>query len=87
MAANGKTKIIMYLVSCLFTIVVVIAIPALASNMITNDRRNASERKEIRRDIIEGDARVMSKVDKIEDIVTEIRLEQRSLTQFIKGKL
>ena len=84
---NGKTKVIMYLVSCLFTIVVVIAIPALASNMVTNDRRNQDERMSIRREMKECDDKIEDKIDKIQSVVTDIRLEQRSLAQFIKKKL
>jgi len=87
MQTNGKTKIIMFLLSCLFTIVVCIAIPALANNMIMNDRRNQDERALIRKEMREADDKIENKIDKIQSVVTDIRLEQRSLASFIKGKL
>ena len=48
---------------------------------------NGSEHVEIRKEREQGDKDVMQKVEKVEDIVTEIRLEQRDLSHYIKAKL
>ena len=73
---NGKTKVILWLGGCLFTIIVCITLPALATNIIENDRKNTSERNRIRAEM---------KVDK-EDLMkrmdlgfAEVRKEQKSL--------
>ena len=48
---------------------------------------NVREHTEIRKESIAGDEKVMIKVDKISDIVTDIRLEQREMSSYIKSKL
>jgi len=83
---NGKNKIIGVLAAWLFTIVVIIAIPALANNMVKNDRIRAEEdqRMEDKFDkrIEYVDKKVCDKLDKLLDVQIEqgkklVRIESK----------
>jgi hypothetical protein len=62
--------------------------------IVNNDIRNTGEHTEIREERVDGDQRVYDKIDKVEDLATEIqleqkdfRMEQRVLVQGIMDKL
>ena len=59
---NGRNKWIMYLVGLLVTIVVLIALPTMASQIWTNDRNNTTQHIEIKATMIERDEKLMEKI-------------------------
>ena len=67
--------------------IVTTAITIAGWGIVNNDVRNTASHTEIRKESLEGDEKVMVKVDKVEDIVTEIRIEQRDISSYIKSKL
>ena len=56
----------------------------MGGGIVENDRLNTSEHTSIRREIVVGDEAVISKVDNVKDIVTDIRLEQRTIIESLK---
>lgn len=76
---NGKMRTILWLAGCLFTIIVVIVLPALASNIIQNDKQNTKEHTEIRSERYVCIEKLRKELnDNIKDIKTE---------QFSMGKI
>lgn len=51
MATNGKSKLILFLASGLFTLIVVIAIPTMANQMIINDRLSRDRDDDLHEDV------------------------------------
>ena len=49
--SNGRNKWILWLVGVLVTLVLFITLPTMAGAIITNDRRNTIEHKDIRAEI------------------------------------
>lgn len=81
MINNGKSKLIFFLASGLFTLIVVIAIPTMANQMIVNDRLSRDRDNELKEDtsflkdelhkqqleIIDRLARIESKIESKDD--------------------
>ena len=62
----------------------------MGNGVVDNEVRNVEQHREIRKELVGGDKAVLEKVDKVEDIVTDIRLEQteqRALLNGIASKL
>ena len=62
----------------------------MGNGIVNNDRSNVIQHIEIRKEMMQGDMAVTAKIDKVQDIVTDIRLkqtEQKVLLKEIKGKL
>lgn len=81
---NGYKSIAMAAVGGIFTIVVVIAIPSLANNMVKNDRKSSAADVEIRKEISAGDKENRKEIEIVKEIVTEIRMEQVKMIEGIK---
>lgn len=87
---NGKSVLIMWLIGALFTVIVVIAMPTMAKGIIENRETNIKEHNEIRKDISNGDEKVMEKVDCMKDLITEILATQSAqgeVLNFIKERI
>ena len=56
----------------------------IGKGVVDNDRINNSQHIEIRKEQIEGDAVTTEKIDDVKEIVTDIRLEQRTITEMLK---
>ena len=80
---NGRNKWIMYLVGLLVTIVVLIALPTMASQIWTNDRNNTHQHIEIKATMIERDEKLMEKITTFS--VEQMR--QGTILERIEGKL
>jgi len=62
----------------------------MGGGIVKNDNKNTVSHTEIRKEMLVGDTAVRRTVDKVEDIVTDIRIEQteqRVILQTIAGKL
>lgn len=62
----------------------------MGNGVVNNEVRNVQQHREIRKEIAAGDMAVRDSVDKIKDIVTDIRIdqvEQRSILREIEKKL
>ena len=85
---NGKNKWIMYLVGVLVSLVFFVAIPTIAKCMIENDRRNVDSRSKIKSEMIKKDkvvrTELVEKIEKVEDIVIEIRIQQMEQMTILK---
>lgn len=80
---NGKGKWIMYLVGVLVTLVVLIAMPTMASQIWTNDRNNTEQHKEITATMIERDEAIHASIHTFS--VEQMR--QRTILERIDQKL
>lgn len=81
MALNGKVKAI---ASALPPTAMIAILGFMGKGIVDNDRTNTQQHIEIRKEMIAGDAIVKEKVDDVKDIVTDIRLEQRSIIETLK---
>lgn len=62
----------------------------MGGGIVSNDVRNTAQHTAIRKEMVSADLATLDKIDKVKDIVTDIRLEQaeqRGLLNDIKGKL
>lgn len=62
----------------------------MGNGIVNNEIRNVKQHTEIRREMVIGDRSALDRVDKVKDIVTDIRIEQnqqRVLLNDIKSKL
>lgn len=57
----------------------------MGNGIIDNEVRNVTQHNEIRKEIYSGDMAVREKLDRVEDIVTEIKLDQRETQTMIKN--
>jgi len=57
----------------------------MGSGIVTNDRNNTTQHIEIRRESLGGDLEINRSVEKVKDIVTEIRLEQAEQRVILQG--
>jgi len=81
--SNGNGLIVKTAVG--FGISVIIGAQTFAGNAIYKNREtNVQEHIEIRKDIASGDSIVRSEVNEVKDIVTNIRLEQRTMVETLK---
>jgi len=81
---NGLTKI-------LASAIIVTAVGAAGAGIVNNEVRNVSSHETLDNKIEKGDKEVrvelLTKVEKINDTVTEMQLEQRELAVYLKQKL
>ena len=64
--------------------IISVSIAATGTGVIANEVRNVKSHEDIRKEFAIGDKEILKKVDKVEDIVTDIRLEQRTMTEILK---
>ena len=73
MAVNGSAGILIKVMLSIFGI----SLPFMGYGIINNEVRNVGEHTDIRKEIHQAVGQATEKVDAVEDIVTDIRLEQR----------
>ena len=64
--------------------IITTAIGITGTGIVYNRNDAIKEFKAVRSEMAYGDTMVLIKVDKVEDIVTDIRLEQRTMTETLK---
>ena len=67
--------------------IITTAVGAAGTGIVANEVRNVKSHEDIRKEALYGDKEILVKVEKVNDIVTEIRLEQRELAVYLKQKL
>jgi len=67
--------------------IITTAVGAAGTGIVANEVRNVKSHENIRKEALYGDKEILVKVEKVNDIVTEIRLEQRELAVYLKQKL
>ena len=70
---NGNSTWVMYLVGVLVSLTLFVALPALAANMINNDRIREEQDREIRKEISEVKDVLNNKLDRISSDVAYIK--------------
>ena len=70
---NGNSKWVMYLVGVLVSLTLFVALPALAANIINNDRIREEQDREIRKEISEVKDVLNNKLDRISSDVAYIK--------------
>jgi len=56
----------------------------MGKGIVDNDKLNTVQHIEIRKEQVIGDIMVQEKVEEVKDIVTDIRLEQRTIAETLK---
>ena len=62
----------------------------IGNGVVNNEVRNVTQHREIRKEMVLGDSQIRDGLEKVKDIVTDIRLEQveqRTLLKEIEKKL
>jgi len=77
--ANGSLMIAKWAGGALIT-----GLLFMGKGIVDNNNRHTATEVEIRKEVIEGDKEIYSKIDKVEDIVTEIRVEQATIVTTLK---
>ena len=80
---NGRNNWIMWLAGVLVTLVVMIAMPTMASQIWNNDRRNTVQHEIITRTMVERDEAIMEKIS----IFSLEQMRQRTILERIENKL
>jgi hypothetical protein len=57
----------------------------MGNGIVDNDRNNVKQHIDIRREMIEGDMDIHKNLDRVKDIVTDIRLEQTEQRVLLRG--
>ena len=92
MANNGNSKIAMYAISVLVTLVLFIALPTMAKHIIENDKASRARDTELGRSIQVAQEKITDKLDRIVESLSdlkssqvEIRTEQRYIKELVRG--
>ena len=59
----------------------------MGNGIVANENRNVKEHTEIRKEIVTVSKDARESIDRVKDIVTDIRLEQREISTLLKNKL
>jgi len=70
---NGKGAWIMYLVGVLVTLILIIALPAMANAIINNDRLREEQDRQIRKELADTKDAINTKLEKIGQDVAFIK--------------